>query len=62
MVTVCDNANETCPFFPGGKEKVHKGFEDPAAIKGSEEEKIVAFRQVRDQIKMWIEETFKSPC
>jgi len=58
VVTVCDRANETCPFFPGGKEKMHRGFEDPAALTGSEDEKMVAFRRVRDEIKRWIEETF----
>ena len=58
VVTVCDRANETCPFFPGGKKKIHKGFEDPASIRGSEAEKIVVFRRVRDEIKNWIEDTF----
>ena len=58
VVTVCDHANETCPFFPGGKEKIHRGFENPAALTGSEDEKMVAFRRVRDEIKRWIEETF----
>ena len=58
VVTVCDRANETCPFFPGGKEKIHRGFEDPAALKGSEDEGMVAFRRVRDEIRRWLEETF----
>ncbi len=58
VVTVCDRANETCPFFPGGKEKIHRGFKDPAALKGGEDEKMLAFRRVRDEIKRWIEETF----
>ena len=58
VITVCDRANETCPFFPGGKEKLHRGFEDPAAVKGSEEERMDAFRRVRDEIKRWIEQTF----
>jgi arsenate reductase len=58
VVTVCDHANETCPFFPGGNERLHKGFIDPAAIEGSEEEKTAGFRRVRDEIKEWIEESF----
>ena len=58
VVTVCDRANETCPFFSGGKEKIHRSFEDPAALKGSEDEKMVAFRRVRDEMKRWIEDTF----
>ena len=58
VVTVCDHANENCPYFPGGKERIHQGFEDPAAVEGSDEEKRAAFRRVRDDIKAWIEETF----
>ena len=58
VVTVCDNANEACPFFQGGKERIHKGFQDPAGFEGSDEEKLILFRQIRDQIRVWIEETF----
>lgn len=58
VVTVCDHAKETCPFFPGGKERIHRGFQDPAAIKGREEENATLFRRVRDEIQDWIEETF----
>ena len=60
VVTVCDHANETCPFFPGGKKRVHKGFQDPSAIEGTEEEKLVGFRRIRDEIRAWIEEEFGS--
>ena len=58
VVTVCDHANETCPLFPGGKKRIHRGFQDPAALKGSEEEKLALFRRVRDEIRNWVEETF----
>jgi arsenate reductase len=58
VVTVCDQANEVCPFFPGGKNRIHKGFEDPAAFEGNEQEKMEVFRRVRDEIKEWIEDTF----
>ena len=58
VVTVCDHAKETCPFFPGGKKRIHRGFQDPAAMKGSEQEKVALFRRVRDEIRDWIEETF----
>lgn len=58
VVTVCDHAKETCPFFPGGKERIHRGFQDLAAIKGREEENATLFRRVRDEIQDWIEETF----
>lgn len=57
VVTVCDNAKETCPFFPG-KNVIHKSFEDPSQQIGSSEEVIEAFRMVRDQIKEFIVETF----
>lgn len=59
VVTVCDDAKETCPFFPGGKKYLHKSFEDPASFYGSEEEKLNKFREVRDKIKNWIEKQFK---
>ena len=58
VVTVCDQAKQVCPFFPGGKELVHKGFQDPAAFEGSDQEKIAVFRRVRDEIRDWIGETF----
>lgn len=58
VVTVCDHANETCPLFSGGKERLHQGFEDPAPFNGSEEEKIAVFRRVRDEIRDWIDEIF----
>lgn len=60
VVTVCDQANETCPLFTGGKERIHKGFKDPSAFEGSEEGKLATFRRVRDEIQKWIEETFSS--
>jgi len=55
VVTVCDNARESCPLFPGKTKIVHRDFEDPAAAKGSEEEVLVVFRRVRDQIRAFIE-------
>ncbi|HAF70618.1 MAG: Arsenate reductase [Acetothermia bacterium 64_32] len=58
VVTVCDHAKETCPFFPGAKEYLHAGFPDPAAAEGTEEERLAAFRRVRDGIARWLEETF----
>lgn len=58
VVTVCDQANEACPFFPIGKERIHKSFEDPAAIEGNEELKLAGFRRARDEIKVWIEKSF----
>ena len=58
VVTVCDHANETCPFFPGGKERIHKGFEDPASVEGTDAETLRAFRRTRDLIKEWLTQQF----
>lgn len=58
IVTVCDEAKEMCPFFPGGGEYIHKSFQDPAGCQGSDEEKILCFRSIRDEIKKWLEERF----
>jgi arsenate reductase len=54
VVTLCDQARESCPFFPAGR-TVHRGFEDPAAATGSEEEVLAVFRRVRDQIKAFVQ-------
>ena len=52
VITVCDNARETCPVFLGGvKERLHIGFEDPAQVTGTDEQVLEIFRKVRDEIK-----------
>jgi arsenate reductase len=51
VLTVCDNANESCPVFPGHAKRIHKAFEDPAAFQGNEEERLALFRRVRDEIR-----------
>ena len=58
VVTVCDNARETCPVFPGGGKRLHRSFEDPAAVEGGEEERRAAFRRVRDQIREYFRVDF----
>jgi len=50
VITVCDNAKESCPVFPGPTERLHWPFEDPASVEGTEEQRQDAFRRVRDQI------------
>jgi arsenate reductase len=50
VITVCDNANETCPVFPGHTQRLHWPFPDPASAEGSDEDRKAAFRKVRDQI------------
>jgi arsenate reductase len=55
VITVCDNANERCPVFPGKTERIHKGFEDPPAQGvGSEEYRLNIFRRLRDEMQKWI--------
>ncbi len=51
VVTVCDNAQEACPVFPGAKETLHWPFDDPADATGSDEEQMPVFRRVRDEIR-----------
>lgn len=50
VVTVCDEAQEACPFFPNARRQVHWGFPDPSQAQGSEEERLAVFRHIRDQI------------
>jgi arsenate reductase len=50
VITVCDNANQRCPVFPGKTQRIHWSFDDPAVATGSDEEQLAAFRRVRDQI------------
>ncbi len=57
-ITVCDGAEESCPFFPGGKQQLHKDFEDPSSFSGSKEEVLAKFREIRNELKEWIEEFF----
>ncbi|GIV58970.1 MAG: protein-tyrosine-phosphatase [Rhodothermaceae bacterium] len=58
VVTVCDAARESCPYFPARKRILHHSFPDPSAVEGTEEERRAAFRQVRDAIRDWLETTF----
>ena len=58
VVTLCGDANEKCPLFFGGVKRIHRGFEDPSRLKGSEEDVLPEFRRVRDEIKNWIIEYF----
>jgi arsenate reductase (thioredoxin) len=56
VITVCDDANEACPFFPGARNRLHWSFEDPARVESSEEERLAVFRRVRDEIREHIEQ------
>ncbi len=55
VITVCDRARETCPVYPEGTRQLHWSFEDPAEAEGAEEEQMVIFRRVRDEIRGRIE-------
>jgi arsenate reductase len=55
VITVCDEANEACPFFPGAKNRLHWSFRDPSRATGSDEERLEVFREVRDEIRERIE-------
>ena len=57
VVTVCDHARETCPFFPT-TQTLHKSFEDPSQFKGVKNEILQQVRHVRNEIRTWIKETF----
>jgi len=54
VLTVCDNARESCPIFPGKTAMIHRSFEDPAALEGSKEERLALFRRVRDEMRRYL--------
>ncbi len=60
VITVCSNAEERCPIFPFGTQRLHWPFEDPAAFEGADAEKLAKFREVRDlideRIRAWLSE------
>jgi len=51
VITVCDNARESCPVFPAGTKRIHWSVEDPAAVTGTEGERLAAFRRIRDELR-----------
>lgn len=53
VITVCDNANEACPYFPGKVQRFHQNFPDPAKATGTSEEVMDEFRKVREMIKVF---------
>ena len=60
LITVCDVANVRCPFVPGVQMRVHWSFEDPSRAGGSDEERLAAFRKVRDQIEKRLSEWIRT--
>ena len=53
-VTLCDHADKTCPLFPGEGKRIHQGFSDPAAIDGTEEERLEVFRKIRNRLRAFM--------
>ena len=53
-LTVCDNAQESCPNSPGNAVMIHRSFEDPAAMQGSEDARLAVFRRVRDEMRRYL--------
>ncbi len=58
IITVCDRARDKCPTFPGDNERIHWGFDDPAAATGTREQQLAVFRRVRNEIserlRLWV--------
>ncbi|HKW97274.1 MAG TPA: arsenate reductase ArsC [Bryobacteraceae bacterium] len=61
VITVCNNARESCPVFPAATKRLHWSFEDPAALEGAREHREAAFRRIRDQIQEKIRSFAQSP-
>jgi arsenate reductase len=61
VLTVCDNAKETCPIFPGKTIAIHHNFEDPVTVQGSEAERLAAFRRVREELREYLQKFFARP-
>jgi arsenate reductase len=61
VITVCDSANESCPVFPGVKQRRHWSVDDPSGITGSDQERLAAFRRARDELRARIEAELLGP-
>jgi len=66
VITVCDNAKQSCPIYPEKTKRIHWSIEDPAAVQGSEEEILAAFRRIRDELRLrlqrFAETEAEKPC
>ncbi len=61
VVTVCDHARESCPYFPGGGQRLHRSFDDPSRCAGSGPDILTCVRRIRDDIRRWLFEFFGEP-
>jgi arsenate reductase len=60
ILTVCDNAKETCPIFPGHGMHIHHSFDDPGAVQGTDEERLAAFRRAATNCRHTLSDFLKS--
>lgn len=60
VITLCDDARQTCPFFPGSHELLHWSLPDPAEASGSDDEKLIFFRTVRDRVRQHVADLLKT--
>ncbi|MBN1662071.1 MAG: arsenate reductase ArsC [Deltaproteobacteria bacterium] len=58
VVTLCDQARESCPFIPGRHTMIHKGFDNPSLLTGTDEAIMAEIRRIRNEIRAWIDEVF----
>jgi arsenate reductase len=62
VITVCDNAKESCPLFMGAAKRLHRSFDDPPPpSEGTEEERMAVFRRVRDELRTYLHEFLRNP-
>ena len=61
VVSLCDDSQGTCPFFLGQGRRIHKAFDDPSLVSGTEGERLAAFRRTRDAIEAWLQAFFTVP-
>ena len=59
VVTVCDSARDSCPFLPAVIRNIHRSFDDPSAVTGTDDMRLEAFRRVRDEIRNWLRTEFE---
>lgn len=62
VITVCDNAKESCPVFPATTKRIHWSLEDPAALQGPEEQRLAEFRRIRDQLRTRLRQFAQEKC
>ena len=60
VITVCDNAKESCPVFSGAVKRLHHSFDDPAAFRGPEGDRLALFRRVRDELRTYLQDFVRS--